>query len=549
MPPSAQNRAEEGGPLQNNVQAELFAAMARPDFYPHPVEGPELRETHISCVFLTGRRVYKVKKAVDLGFLDFTRLELRRHFCGRELHLNRRLSRGVYLDVVAIRRAGTRFTLGDEGEVVEYAVRMRQLPDDATLGRRLHARNLGRGVCQRLAGRLAQFYREAPTGAGIERFGSREIVGANCEENFAQIEPFVPEVLDRRQFQIVRSAARAFLSRRQALFRRRVQSGRICDGHGDLRTDHVYLLGGEIQVLDCIEFNDRFRYGDPAADMAFLAMDLDAQGFSSWSRDLMTAFVHASGDAEIFTLLDFYKCYRACVRCKVACLRLGQGGLPAAGRRAAAGEAGDYLALAYRYAVQFTRPTLWVVCGMPATGKSTVARALGRRLDVTVLRSDVVRKTLFRRRPQEPAVAAFAQGIYTPGAGALTYGRLLLDAQERLEKGLSVILDATFSDPRQRAEALRLARDSDVNILFVECLADVSVLRQRLAAREGGPSVSDARLEHFADLQARYIPPDEIPAELLIRLDTSRPLEACLDLLLAEDHRLLARETEAALAR
>ncbi len=523
--------------------------MARPDFYPHPVEGLEKRETHISCVFLTGHRVYKVKKAVDLGFLDFTGLERRRHFCDRELQLNQRLSQGIYLNVVAIRRAGNRFSLGGKGEVVEYAVCMRQLPDGATLGRRLRAKTLERGACERLAGRLAQFYREAPSGAGIERFGSREIVGANCEENFAQIQPFVPEVLDLQQFEIVRSAARAFLSRRQALFQRRVQNGRIRDGHGDLRTDHVYLVDGEIQVLDCIEFNDRFRYGDPAADMAFLAMDLDAQGFSSWSRDLMTAFVHASGDAEIFILLDFYKCYRACVRCKVACLRLGQGDLSASGRRAAAGEAGDYLALAYRYAVQFTRPTLWVVCGMPATGKSTVARALGRRLDVLVLRSDVVRKALFHRRPQESAVAAFAQGIYTPGAGALTYGRLLLDAQERLKKGLSVILDATFSDPRRRAEAFRLALDSDVNILFVECFADDSVLRRRLASRGGCPSVSDARLEHFADLQARYSPLEEIPAELLIRLDTSQPLEVCLDLLLAQDHRLLARETAAAMAR
>jgi uncharacterized protein len=535
--------------LQENPQAELFAAMARPDFYPHPVEGVEKRETHISCVFLTGSRVYKVKKAVDLGFLDFTGLERRRYFCGQELQLNRRLSQGVYLDVVAIRRLDSRFSLGEAGEVVEYAVCMRQLPDAATLGQRLRAGTLERGVCARLAGRLAKFYREAPAGAGIDRFGSRAMVGANCEENFTQILPFVPEVLDLRQFQIVRSATRAFLSRRLALFQRRVQAGRIRDGHGDLRTDHVYLVDGEIQVLDCIEFNDRFRYGDPAADLAFLAMDLDAQGFSSWSRDLMAAFVRASGDADIFILLDFYKCYRACVRCKVACLRLGQGGLSAAARRAVAGEAGDYLALAYRYAVQFTRPTLWVVCGMPAAGKSTVARALGRRLDVALLRSDVVRKTLFDRRPQAPAVAAFGQGIYTPGAGALTYGRLFLEAQERLEKGHSVILDATFSDPRQRAEALRLALDSDVNILFVECFADEPVLRRRLAARGGRPSVSDARLEHFADLKARYTPLDEIPAELLIRVNTDQPLEACLDRLLVQDHRLLARETAAVLTR
>jgi aminoglycoside phosphotransferase family enzyme/predicted kinase len=535
--------------LEENPQADLFAAMARPDFYPHPVKAVEKRETHISCVFLTGSRVYKVKKAVDLGFLDFTSLERRRHFCGQELGLNRRLSEGVYLDVVAIRRLGSRFSLGEAGEVVEYAVCMRQLSDAATLGQRLRAGTLGRGVCERLAERLAVFYREAPTGGGIDRFGSREMVGANCEENFTQILPFVPEVLDPRQFQIVRSATRAFLSRRLALFQRRLQTGRIRDGHGDLRTDHVYLVDGEIQVLDCIEFNDRFRYGDPAADLAFLAMDLDAQGFPSWSRDLMAAFVRASGDADIFILLDFYKCYRACVRCKVACLRLGQGGLSAAARRAVAAEAGHYLTLAYRYAVQFTRPTLWVVCGMPATGKSTVARTLGRRMGVAVLRSDVVRKTLFDRRPQTPAVAGFGQGIYTPGAGALTYGRLLLDAQEHLEKGHSVILDATFSDPRQRAEALRLALDSDANILFVECFAADRVLRRRLAARGGRPSVSDARLEHFAELKARYAPLDEIPAELLIRLDTDQPLEACLDRLLVQDHRLLTRETAAVLAR
>ena len=202
--PSAQTAAQEGGQLEENPQADLFAAMARPDFYPHPVKAVEKRETHISCVFLTGSRVYKVKKAVDLGFLDFTSLERRRHFCGQELHLNRRLSEGVYLDVVAIRRLGSGFSLGEAGEVVEYAVCMHQLSDAATLGQRLRAGTLGRGVCERLAERLAVFYREAPTGGGIDRFGSREMVGANCEENFTQILPFVPEVLDPRQFQIVR---------------------------------------------------------------------------------------------------------------------------------------------------------------------------------------------------------------------------------------------------------------------------------------------------------------------------------------------------------
>lgn len=535
--------------MEDNPQMALFAAMERADFYPHPVERLEKRETHISCVFLTGKRVYKVKKAVDLGFLDFTTLAQRRHFCGEEVRLNRRLSRGVYLEVVAIRLREGVFSLGGEGEVVEYAVCMRQLPDAATLGQRLRAGNVGPDACERLAERLAAFYREAPTGGTIDRFGSREMVRANCEENFTQTLPFVPEVLNPEQFQIVRSATRAFLSRWETLFRRRVQAGRIRDGHGDLRTDHVYILDGEIQVLDCIEFNDRFRYGDPAADLAFLAMDLDAEGFAAWSQDLITAFVRVSGDADLFILLDFYKCYRAFVRCKVACLRFGQESLPAGERRQMAAEAGDYLALAYRYAVQFTRPTLWVVCGMTAAGKSTVARELGRRLGVAVVRSDVVRKTLFGRRPEAPAVAAYGKGIYTSGAGALTYGRLLLEAQERLEKGHSVILDATFSQPHRRAEALRLARDADVNILFVECVADDSVLRSRLTAREGRPSISDARLEHFEDFKARYIPPDEIPEELLIRLDTGEPLAACLDRLLAQDHRLLARETAAALAR
>lgn len=516
-------------------QEEIFQAMGRPEFYSHPVTVIEQRETHISKVFLTGTYVYKIKKPVNLEFLDFTTLEKRRHFCRQEVVLNRRLAHNIYLDVVPITFDDGGYHLAAPGDPVEYAVKMRQLPQERSMVRLLRSKAIDKNALQELAHILSRFYGQASTGRDINVFGSWETVRTNCEENFRQAETFLESILDQRMYQIVRAATRSFLRRWKELFQHRIAREKIRDCHGDLRTGHIYFTEG-IQIIDCIEFNARFRYGDICSDLAFLAMDLDFEGYPQIAQDLLNAYVEYSRDRDVFVLLDFYKCYRAFVRVKVNCFRLQNGDLGIQERGKLLKETHRYMELAYRYAVQFSRPTLWVICGMPASGKSTIAKELAKIFGISVFRSDVIRKGLFGLQPNEKMDVPFEQGIYSPGASSLTYGKLLLLAQEEIEKGYSVILDATYSSRHQRGEVLRLAKDMDTNLMFVECTCPEAVLKERLMTRELTPSVSDARLRHFKQMETGFEPLDEVHDEMHIRVNTERPLEESMEHILSRDY-------------
>jgi len=516
--------------------------MAQPEFYPHRVEKIRQRQTHISRVFLTGPYVYKVKKAVDLEFLDFSSLEKRRLFCRREVELNRRLAADVYLAVVPIIRENGGFVAGGEGRAVEYAVKMRQLPDDASMLRQLRQGRIGSAELEELARILAHFYETTQRSAEIDEIGSWKTVRYNCEENFHQLEPFVGDALDGEVFAIVRAATRAFLRRNRGLFQRRVARGKIRDCHGDLRSGHVYFTAAGVQIIDCIEFNDRFRFGDVASDLAFLAMDLDYEGFAEISRRLVEAYVRIADDKDAFNLLEFYQCYRAMVRAKVTCLRMQEIDVSEYAHRKSRREAQRFLENAYGYAVAFNRPTLWAVCGLPASGKSTVGVALAEALQCRVLQSDVIRKQQFGIEPEESAEAAFESGIYSREATSLTYGKLVLQAQAEAAAGKSVILDATFGRRDQRLEVVRLARDLDADYIFVQCRAPLKLLEERLRRRERGKTVSDARLHHLEQLRQRFESLDDIPDDHRITVDTGRPLEENLHAILKHDYAHLSRE-------
>jgi len=500
-------------------QTELFQAMAKPEFYTHPVMKVKQRETHISKVFLTGDYVYKIKKAVNLEFLDYTSLSKRKYYCEQETILNRRLSHDVYMGVVAITLKNGCYYLDGPGETVEYAVKMRQLPEKRSMLQLLRHRMIDRKDTEQLALKLVDFYKQTPTGEEINSYGSVETIWANCEENFLQTDRFSGNILNEQMYKIIRTATRSFLHRRKILFHQRIEAGKIRDCHGDLRSSHIYWVD-TIQIIDCIEFNERFRYSDITSDLAFLIMDLDYEGQPKIGTHLLDCYVQYADDLDAFILIDFYKCYRALVRAKVNCLRLEDRALEQLEKSQLRRETDLYLTLAYQYAILFTRPTAWVICGMVASGKSTIATELSRKLGVGVLRSDHIRKELFGVRPDDFMDEPFEEGLYSKQASSLTYSKLLALAKEDIGNGLSVILDATFSSKHRRNEALLLGREMDANIIFIECTSPVKVLKDRLLKREGEMGISDARLHHLKQFKSRFEPLKELTEEMHIRIDT-----------------------------
>lgn len=518
----------------------ILRAMSDPAFYPHDVSRIEIRQTHISAVLLTGQWVYKLKKPKSLGFLDFRKLAERRRFCRREAELNGRLSSGVYAGVVGIHEDDRgRLSFEPGGRVVEYAVKMRQLPEEANLAHLLESGCFTDDRLEALGRVLATFHAGALRSPDIDGFGDPELIRFNMEENFEQIGPYASGLLDIEKWEFIRQVSRAFWKDHHDLFRHRVRSGRIRDGHGDLRVDHVYFHDG-IQIIDCIEFNDRFRYGDTALDLAFLSMDLDRLGFAEAARRLVAFYARAASDPEVYALLDFYAAYRALVRLKVACMSMAQA--DDRHRALLQSEVRTYLSLAFRYALSFGRPTLWVFCGLPASGKSTLAERTASALFMPVFSSDAVRK----EDPGTPAdsVAPFNTGLYRPLLRGRVYARLLNLAQEHLRNGSSVALDATFSESRWRQAAAELAADLRVGIVFVHCACAVETLRLRLARREGSCGASDARLHHLDDMLRSYEAFEPAPADAYLPVDTDKDPQSCLLETLSGAHSLRCRQLD-----
>jgi len=330
----------------------LQKALLNPKIYPDLPEKVELIETHISLVFLTPAYVYKVKKPVNFGFLDFTSLDKRKYFCQQEVKLNRRLSPNLYLGVVEITSDGERISFAGKGEVEEVAVKMKRIPEELLLDKLLERGQVDREMMRTLSERLARFYASAETNDHIKSFGKPERIKQDADENFEQTEKYVGAVLSRPVYDEIQKRTNEFFKNREPLFHRRIDSGRIRDCHGDLRLEHIFW-GKEIAIFDCIEFNERFRYTDVAADIAFLAMDLDYHKRSDLSDDLIQSYIETSSDREALHLLDFYKCYRAYVRGKVESFRLDDPHIPDAEKKGAVARAKNYFELAYQYALRF----------------------------------------------------------------------------------------------------------------------------------------------------------------------------------------------------
>lgn len=492
--------------------ARLIEICSNPTTYPYPLDRVEVRQTHISAVFLAGPYVYKTKKPVDLGFLNFRTLEQRRHFCEEEVRLNRRLAADVYLGVVPLSQTpeGPRFE--GTGDVLEWAVKMHRLPDSATLRQRLLREELDEKLLASVADRLARFHQAAERGPQISAYGRFEVVAQNARDNLAYAQTQVGRALSADVLTRLRERTEAQLTQLRRSIESRAEQGVPRDTHGDLHLDHIYYFPEQspprdLVIVDCIEFNDLFRYADPIADMAFLCMELSFLGRRDLARAFAEAYFQASGDFDGKALLPFYTAYRAAVRAKVDGLKASEAEVPEAERAIAiAKEKAHWLLALGELEEPIRRPCLLLVGGLPGTGKSRLAQGLAESAHFTLIRSDVVRKQMFGAD-----YSTADQSLYSAPLKEQVYAACLQDTESHIMEGKRVLVDASFQQENWRVKFLEAARRWGVPAIFLCCEADSEIALARLAARKGDASDADDKVYH--QLAKQW----EIPGELTQR--------------------------------
>ncbi len=479
-------------------QETLVRALLDPRCYPHRVDEVRLMQTHISYVLLTGAFAYKIKKPLDLGFLDFTTLAARRFFCEEELRLNRRLAPRVYVDVVAIGGTPDKPVLGAGEPAIEYALRMREFPQTSLLDSMLARGELCAQHIDALAQEIAAFHGAIGRATPEDGYGSAAGIEAPMRQNFTQFAALPLDAEERHELAALAHWSRREHARLRPAFEQRQRDGFIRECHGDLHLGNVALVDREIEIFDCIEFNANLRWIDVMNEAAFLVMDLDERGRPDFAWRFLDGYLTRTGDYAGMRLMRYYQVYRALVRAKVADMRAAQAHLSAEERNAALQACAAYM----RYACRITGPSaraLIVTHGLSGSGKTTVAQALLEGLGAVRLRSDVERKRLHGLAPVARTSSAVGAGLYDRSATEATYDELARLARLIVEAGYTAIVDATFLCHSQRSDFRQLANDLRVPFLIVDCRAEAQELRRRVCDR--ARSANDASEATLAVLE------------------------------------------------
>ena len=503
-------------------QSDVIRALGDPAAYPHAAPAIEHIQTHISHVFLVGAYAYKVKKALRLPFLDFSSLEQRRFYCEEEVRLNTQLSPGVYLDVPPVRRrTDGSVGIGGRGTIVDWAVRMRRLPRERTLDELLANGFALPSVIQELAKGVAGFHATAPSDAEVVACGAPDALHEAWDQNLLEAREFVGRALAPEDYDILTDFGPAFVRRHTPLLRGRQREGRIREGHGDLRAEHVCVLDkplpaidglpalpAGLYVQDCVEFSRPLRCCDVISDVAFLFMDLESLGQPVLARAFIAAYADTTGDRDAWALLPFYATHRACVRGKVEALKSLEPEVDEAARDHAARRAKQYFRLATRFAWEASGPAVIACCGLSGSGKSALAVQLAEATGYQVVSSDAVRRLSAPKHVL--GVQAYGTGQYSPAARSANYAGLLRDVGGTLSSGAAVLVDATFLKRRDRDALGEMAFQHACPLVFVLCHASDASLRRRLDARPDD-SPSDARWDTHQDQLREWEPlaPDE----------------------------------------
>ena len=474
----------------------FIEALLDPRAYPSPPAEVTLGQTHISYLLFTPEFVYKIKKPVDFGFLDFTTLERRLHFCNEELRLNRRLAPQVYLGVVKVTREGDRVSIDstgdstgeDTGTVIEYAVKMARLSDETILEGMLtpgRDKDIEKTV-ERVAGAIAAFHKETPACAEASGVGTPEDILKKIKDNLSQTAAFIGVTLSAEEFKSIKDYSLNFIETNTELLARRPEAGFIRDCHGDIHSEHI-SVGERIAIIDCIEFNEQFRFTDVVADIAFLSMDLDFHNRADLALLLDASYFEATEDREGLRLMNFYKTNKASIRAKVEGLKYMEPEVSEAEREEAYIHARHHFHLALEYARnEYPAPMMIIICGLSGTGKSTLARALGAATGAVVFSSDHVRKELAGLDPTAHAPAGFEEDIYSTEFTERTYTALITKGVEVLRRGRTCVLDATFSKSTFIDQALAGAEEAGLapaRFHVFKCTANDTDVKMRLVKR------------------------------------------------------------------
>jgi len=520
----------------------FMQSLLRPEAFEHPVDEIELIETHISWVILTGSFAYKIKKNINLGFLDFSTLEKRHYYYLEELRLNARLAPEMYLGVVAIvdTAAGVCITnlesVTDPDNIIEYALKMRQFPQQMQLDRMLDEDTLNQNHMDNLAKMVARFHLQTPCATEKDHFGEPERIEKPVKENFSQIRALPIHQKVKEQLDTLENYSNSTYEKIRSQLIQRKQDGFIRECHGDLHLRNLVLMDQQVRAFDCIEFEPEFRWIDTINDIAFLIMDLHHRKRFDFAQRLLTIYLEVTGDYQGVSLLNFYLIYRALVRAKVEAITASQLKEGSAAEKTAQNAFINYIQLASSY-LKSDKPILIITHGLSASGKSTLTEPLIEKLSAIRIRSDIERKRLYgittdadiESKHSQESYADFNQGIYDKDASIKTYQHLANKAEQVLDGGYSVIIDAAFLKFEQRLIFQKLAEKKGTAFLILEFTATPDTLRKRIKSRKEDISDADSAVLEQQLLHYKPIKDEEQNHVITVDTESSEQINNLLD--------------------
>ncbi|MDN6318847.1 MAG: AAA family ATPase [Marinobacter sp.] len=514
--------------MSETPPGNLLLAMQNPELYNHPVDGFQIIETHISQVILTGQYAYKIKKPMDFGFLDFSTLARRKHFCEEELRLNRRLAEPLYLEVLPITGTPEQPVIGGEGEPFEYLLKMRQFRQNQLFDHMQETGVLKPELLTSLATQVAGFHNNLEPIPDDKPLGTPEAVYAGMQENFDQIRPMIDDPALLSQLDNLEAWTQTTFERHRDLIAQRKSDGFVRECHGDLHLANITVYDGEVTVFDCIEFSDAFRCIDVINDLAFLLMDLESRREYALANRVLNSYLEYRDDFAALPLLPLYKAYRALVRGKIALFTLANPALSEEEKAGLMQRYSDYAQLAEDYSHIPNRYLLATV-GLSASGKTCVSAALSGELGLIRLRSDIERKRLHGLAPLEDSRSPTGGNLYDEEANEKTYQRLAILASDLLSAGLPVIVDAACLKEKERALFAAVAESQGVPFALIHCEAPDELRRDWVRKRKG--DASEATIE-LLDAQKAWFEPltaDEKAYTANLRTDQEQVAEAVAD--------------------